>query len=60
MRSPSGFDVRVHAPVVALDAAFQQVAQREESGGLAGLSWSVQDEILLLPDQFQDLDQMAG
>ena len=44
-------DVGVHAAELALRAAVQQIAQRQQRRGLAGLPRRVQHEVLLVPDQ---------
>ena len=44
-------DVGVHAAEVALRAAVQQVAQRQQRGGLAGLPRRMQHEVFLFADQ---------
>ena len=44
-------DVGVHAAEVALRAVVQQIPQRQQRRGLAGLSRRMQHEVLLVPDQ---------
>lgn len=46
-----GFHVGVDASVVALRAAVQEIAKREQNGGLARLTRRVQNEIPLGADQ---------
>ena len=48
-------DVHVHAAVVARGAGLEEVPQREQGGGLAGLARRVQHEVAFAPDQLQNL-----
>ena len=48
-------DVDVDTAVPARRAAVQQLLQREQRGGLAGLARRVQDEVLLPCDEEQEL-----
>ena len=48
-------DVDVHAAEVADRAAVQEIAQRDQGGGLARLPRRVQHEVTLGPDQAQQL-----
>ena len=57
-RRLAGLDVHVHATEVTLGAAVQQVPQRQERGGLAGLPRRVQHEILLVADEGADLAEV--
>ena len=54
-RRLAGLDVRVHAAISALRAAVQQIPQCQQGGGLARLARAVQNEILLVPDELEDL-----
>ena len=49
------FDIGVQAAEVARLPAVQQVAQRQQRGGLAGLPRRVQHEVLLVADQAEHL-----
>ena len=51
-------DVRVHAPVVAGMSTVQQVAQREQRRGLAGLPRRVQHEVLLVLHEAEHVVQI--
>ena len=53
-RHLGGFDVHVHATEVAHCAAVQEVAERDERGGLPGLARRVQHEVALGPNQAQE------
>ena len=50
-----GFEIGVHAPVVARLAAVQQILQCQQGGGLAGLPGRVQHEVALVPDEGEHL-----
>ena len=49
-RGLGGLDVRIHATEVARVPAVQQVPQREQGGGLAGLARCMQHEVTLVAD----------
>ncbi|MDV7396366.1 hypothetical protein RZS08_33540, partial [Arthrospira platensis SPKY1] len=52
------FEVGVHRPVAARPV--QQFRQRQQAGGLAGLSGGVQEEVFLPRDQGQNLVQVPA
>ena len=54
-RRLGGLDIGVDAAKLARRAAVEQVAQRQQDGGLAGLPRRLQHEIAPAPDQPQDL-----
>jgi hypothetical protein len=57
-RGLGGLEVGVDRPVAALGV--QQLHQRQQAGGLAGLARGVQQEIFLLLDQPEDLGQVPA
>ena len=53
-----GLDVRVHAAIVALGAAVEQIPQRQKSGGLARLARRVEDEVPLVADEAEHIAEI--
>ena len=53
-------DIGVHAAVVALAAAVQEVPEREEGGGLAGLARCVEHEVAFTSDQGQHVVEIEA
>ena len=53
-------DIGVHGAEVSLAAAVQQIAEREEGGGLAGLAGCVEHEVAFTPDQGQHVVEIEA